>query len=107
MGKLKKTMDLIRSRKAQNTLYDVAVANADRLFQAGDYDLANEEYENASRILPSEQYPKQKINEIVKIKVEAADQGRGVCSVNKKRRTNITMPKTGNRPFLNIRMLQK
>ena len=70
MGKLKKTMDLIRSRKAQNTLYDVAVANADRLFQAGDYDLANEEYENASRILPSEQYPKQKINEIVKIKVE-------------------------------------
>ena len=68
--KLKKTMDLIRSQKASNTLYDVAVANADRLFQAGEYDRANEEYQNASHILPSEQYPKQKINEIVKIKVE-------------------------------------
>ncbi|TRZ70581.1 MAG: hypothetical protein D4R97_08075, partial [Bacteroidetes bacterium] len=69
-GKLKKTMDLLRSMKAQNTLYDVAVANADRLFQAGEYDRAQEEYENASRILPSEQYPKQKINEIIKIKVD-------------------------------------
>ena len=68
--KLKKTMDLIRSQKASNTLYDVAVANADRLFQAGEYDKANEEYQNASHILPSEQYPKQKINEIVKIRVE-------------------------------------
>ena len=68
--KLKKTMDLIRSQKAQNTLYDVAVSSADRLFQEGEYDKANEEYENASRILPSEQYPKQKINEIVKIKVD-------------------------------------
>ncbi|MCX6286862.1 MAG: hypothetical protein NTY96_07095, partial [Bacteroidetes bacterium] len=69
-AKLRKTMDLIRSQKAQNTLYDVAVANADRLLQAGEYDRANEEYDNAARILPSEQYPKQKINEIIKIKVD-------------------------------------
>ena len=68
--KLKKTMDLLRSQKAQNTLFDVAVANADRLFQAGEYDRAKEEYENASRLIPSEQYPKQKINEIIKIKVD-------------------------------------
>ncbi|MEI6884945.1 MAG: hypothetical protein WCO02_10695 [Bacteroidota bacterium] len=68
--KLKKTMELIRSQKAQNTLFDVAIASADRLFQAGEYDRAKEEYENASKILPSEQYPKKKINEIIKIKVD-------------------------------------
>jgi len=68
--KLRKTMELLRSQKAQNTLFDVAVANADRLFQAGDYERAKTEYENASRILPSEQYPKQKINEIIKIQVD-------------------------------------
>ncbi|MCX6284487.1 MAG: hypothetical protein NTW31_09665 [Bacteroidetes bacterium] len=69
-AKLRKTMDLIRSQKAQNTLYDVAVANADRLFQAGELDRASEEYQNASRLLPSEQYPKEKINEIIKLKVD-------------------------------------
>ncbi|MFZ4570883.1 MAG: hypothetical protein ACOYM0_07040 [Bacteroidales bacterium] len=68
--KLKKTMELIRSQKASNTLFDVAVANADRLFAAGDYERARAEYENASHIIPSEQYPKQKINEIVKIMVD-------------------------------------
>jgi len=69
-AKLRKTMDLLRSQKAQNTLYDVAVANADRLFQAGELDRASEEYQNASRLLPGEQYPKEKINEIIKLKVD-------------------------------------
>jgi tetratricopeptide (TPR) repeat protein len=70
INKLKTTMSLLRSQKAQNTLYDVAVANADRLLLAKEYDLAKEEYENASRILPAEAYPKMKINEIIKLKVD-------------------------------------
>jgi len=68
--KLKKTMDLLRSQKAQNTIYDVAVASADKLFQQKEYDKARAEYENASRILPSEKYPKDRINEIVKIQLD-------------------------------------
>jgi tetratricopeptide (TPR) repeat protein len=74
-GKLKKTMDQIRSQKAQNTLFDVAVASADRLFQAGELEKAKTEYENASRILPNDPYPKQKINEIIKIQVDQQLQG--------------------------------
>ena len=69
--KLRKTMEFLRSQKAQNILYDVAVASADKLFQAKEYEKAKLEYENASRILPSEQYSKEKINEIIKIQVDA------------------------------------
>jgi len=68
--RLDNTMNLLRSQKAQNTLYDVAVANADRLLAAKEYDKAKTEYENASGILPNEAYPKAKINEIIKLKVE-------------------------------------
>ena len=69
-AKLQKTMELLRSVKAQNILYDVAVASADRLFQAKEYEKARMEYENAGKILPSEQYPKIRINEIIKILVD-------------------------------------
>ena len=69
-SKLRKTMDLLRSQKAQNILYDVAVASADKLFQEKDYDRARIEYENASKILPKDQYPRNKINEIIKIQID-------------------------------------
>jgi len=68
--KLRKTMNLLRSQKAQNILYDVAVASADKLFQAKDYERARAEYENASKILPQEQYPRDKINEIIKSQID-------------------------------------
>lgn len=68
--KLRKTIDLLRSQKAQNILFDVAVASADKLFLAGDYLKAQQEYENASKLLPDDPYPKNKINEIIKIQVD-------------------------------------
>jgi tetratricopeptide (TPR) repeat protein len=68
--KLKKTMDIIRSQKAQNTLFDVAVAGADKLFQAGDYTRARQEYEKASQLLPGDPYPKNKINEIIRLQAD-------------------------------------
>ena len=68
--KLNKTMELLRSQKAQNILFDVAVSAADKLFQAGDYDKALQEYENAQKLLPGDPYPKNRINEIVKLKVD-------------------------------------
>lgn len=67
---LRKTLDLLRSQKAQNILFDVAVASADKLFQEGDYVKAMQEYENASKLLPGDPYPKNKINEIIKIQVD-------------------------------------
>ena len=69
--KLHKTLDLLRSQKAQNILFDVAISSADKLFQAGDYAKALQEYENASRLLPGDPYPKNKINEIIKIQVDS------------------------------------
>ncbi len=69
-GKLRKTMDLLRSQKAQNILYDVAVASADKLFREKDYDRARIEYENASKMMPKEQYSRNKINEIIKIQID-------------------------------------
>jgi len=69
-GKLKETMDLLRSMKASNILYDVAIASAEKLFQQKDYEKAMAEFENASKILPTEKYPKDRINEIIKIIVD-------------------------------------
>lgn len=68
--KLQKTMELLRSQKAQNILFDVAIAAADKLFQAGDYEKARTEYENAGKLLPGDPYPKNRINEIIKIQVD-------------------------------------
>jgi tetratricopeptide (TPR) repeat protein len=68
--KLNETLTLLRSQKAQNILYDVAIASANKFFEAGDYDKAVTEYQNASKIMPDQMYPKDKINEILKIKVD-------------------------------------
>jgi tetratricopeptide (TPR) repeat protein len=69
-GKLKETMDLLRSMKASNILYDVAIASAEKLFQEKDYEKAMAEFENAGKILPDEKYPKDRINQIIKIMID-------------------------------------
>ena len=63
-------MDLLRSMKATNILYDVAIANAEKLYQDTEYQKAITEFENASKILPNEKYPKDRINQIIKIMVD-------------------------------------
>ncbi len=85
--KLKKTVELLRSQKAQYILYDVAIASADKLFQAGEFSRAQAEYEKASSILPAEVYPKKKINEIIKILVDSQakedDYSRAITAADK------------------------
>ncbi|MCX6268543.1 MAG: hypothetical protein NTW16_14500 [Bacteroidetes bacterium] len=85
--KLRKTLDLLRSQKAQNILFDVAVASADKLFLAGDYVKAMQEYENASKLLPGDPYPKNKINEIIKIQVDnqvkTEEYGKAIANADK------------------------
>ncbi|MCX6248423.1 MAG: hypothetical protein NTW10_11885 [Bacteroidetes bacterium] len=68
--KLKETMDLLRSMKASNILYDVAIASAEKLYQQKDYEKAMAEFGNAAKILPNEKYPKDRINEIIKIMID-------------------------------------
>ncbi|HPS74662.1 MAG TPA: hypothetical protein PLD52_10255, partial [Bacteroidales bacterium] len=68
--RLKETMDLLRAQMAQNILYDVAVANADKFYEAGELDKAKAEYEKASQMLPSDQHAKERLNEIIKIQVD-------------------------------------
>ena len=68
--KLKQTMELIRSGKAQNTLYDMAIASAEKLFQAKEYEKAKTEFEKANKILPTDTYAKERLNEIIKILVD-------------------------------------
>ncbi|MEI6899809.1 MAG: hypothetical protein WCL00_08025, partial [Bacteroidota bacterium] len=67
--KLKQTMDLLRSQKAQNMLYDIAIAGAEKLYQAKEYEKAKSEYEKASKMLPDDKYAKERINEIIRIMV--------------------------------------
>ena len=68
--KLKQTMSLLRAQKASNILFDVAVANADKLFAAKKYTEATQEYQNALKILPDASYPKEQINAIIKIQID-------------------------------------
>jgi tetratricopeptide (TPR) repeat protein len=70
-NRLRETMELLRSLKAQNILYDVTVASADKLFGEKDYEKARKEYEHALQILPGEAYPREKVNQILKIQVDA------------------------------------
>ncbi|HTX88432.1 MAG TPA: hypothetical protein VMC08_05545, partial [Bacteroidales bacterium] len=69
-SKMNETLELLRSQKAKNILYDVTIDSAEKLFAAKEYDKAIEQYENASKILPNEKYPKEKINAIIKIKTD-------------------------------------
>jgi tetratricopeptide (TPR) repeat protein len=68
--RLKQTMELIRSGKAQNTLYDMAIASAEKLFQAKEYEKAKTEFEKANKILPTDTYAKERLNDIIKILVD-------------------------------------
>jgi tetratricopeptide (TPR) repeat protein len=50
--------------KASKSSYDVAIARADNLYSQQDYEQAMEEYKNALRFQPDEQYAKQRISDI-------------------------------------------
>lgn len=68
--KLKETMDYLRSQKATNILYDVAIESAEQLFRAKEYEKARIEYEKASKVLPTDTYAKERINECIKIMID-------------------------------------
>jgi tetratricopeptide (TPR) repeat protein len=61
---LKQEKDRLAAEQAKKKQYDETIARADNLFSARDYSNARLAFGEASRIMPSEAYPKQKIDEI-------------------------------------------
>jgi tetratricopeptide (TPR) repeat protein len=64
-----------RKNEAENQVkYDAAIQEADQLFTSEDLENARTKYEEASGLKPSENYPKEKIDEIEKLLKDKQDQ---------------------------------
>lgn len=61
---------ILASREMAMNLYNQTIASADNLMAAGDFNKAIAEYQSAIAMRPTEQYPKDKIAEIDRIKKE-------------------------------------
>jgi tetratricopeptide (TPR) repeat protein len=70
--KLKETMDKLHEKMAVMSEYNKELTEADRLFRLKEYEEAKVKYEAASKILPDEKYPKEKVDAIEKIFNEKA-----------------------------------
>ncbi len=66
----------LMSRLANQTLYDKRIKTADKAFKKEQYDEALVEYEEAAKLIPSEQYP---LSQIKQIKAVYAEQERLVA----------------------------
>ncbi len=64
---IKKEKKKIAAEKERNLKYNAVIAEADRLFDNGQYDLAIEKYKEAQVVKSIENYPKEKIARIKKI----------------------------------------
>lgn len=65
--RIKEIEDLIANQKKLDENYAAAIAEADNLLTAKDYEKSKSKYEEASGLKPDEKYPKDKIAEIDKI----------------------------------------
>ncbi len=65
--KINEVLELLRSQVSQNNLYAETIINADNLFEENKYNNSLTEYQNALKIFPDRQYPKDRISEINKI----------------------------------------
>ncbi len=68
--RIKEIESILASRAMAMNLYNQTIASADKLMAAGDYNKAISEYQSAIAMRPTEQYPKDKIAEIDRIKKE-------------------------------------
>jgi len=72
--KIEKELALIAEKEKLDKEYLAIIAEADRLFSAGHYDLATSKYAEAQTIKSMEDYPQQRIEEIQRLLVDAAAQ---------------------------------
>jgi len=67
---ISKEQVLIAAEQAKKKQYDELIARADGYFTGKDYPAAKAEYQKASQMLPAEQYPRQRIDEIGRLEAE-------------------------------------
>ena len=72
IAEIDKALAAIADQKAKDDQYKTSIEKADKLLADKSYDPAKAEYQAASAIKPSEQYPKQKIAEIDKALADLA-----------------------------------
>jgi tetratricopeptide (TPR) repeat protein len=65
--RLQETIIKIRDKMLVVEQFSAVIAEADKHFRAGEYDLAKSKYDQAKKILPEDTYPDQQIAEISKI----------------------------------------
>ncbi len=65
--KIRAINEILDDQKTKNILFEVAVTSAEKWYKAADYKRAKAEFENALRIDPSAQYPKDRLAQINKI----------------------------------------
>ncbi|HNS46455.1 MAG TPA: tetratricopeptide repeat protein [Bacteroidales bacterium] len=65
--RIKGIKEILDDQKTKNILFEVAVTSAEKWFKAADYRRAKAEFENALRIDPTAQYPKDRLAQINKI----------------------------------------
>jgi tetratricopeptide (TPR) repeat protein len=65
--RIKVINEILDDQKTKNILFEVAVTSAEKWYKAADYKRAKAEFENALRIDPSAQYPKDRLAQINKI----------------------------------------
>jgi tetratricopeptide (TPR) repeat protein len=65
--RLQETITKIRDKMVVVEQFSAVVAEADKQFKAGQYELAKSKYDEAKKILPEDTYPDQQLNEIKRI----------------------------------------
>ncbi|MBN1414440.1 MAG: hypothetical protein JW973_05020 [Bacteroidales bacterium] len=93
---LRQEQGRLAAEQARKKQYDDAINRADKLFMANDYSNSKTTFEEASRILPDESYPKQKIAEIDKI---VADQQKALADKQAKDKIYNEAVKNGDMYF--------
>lgn len=68
--RLQESINKIRDKMVVVEQFSAVVAEADKQFKAGEYELAKTKYTEAKKILPEDPYPDQQLNEITRIAEE-------------------------------------
>ena len=69
--RLQESINKIRDKMLVVEQFSAIVAEADKQFKAGEYELAKTKYTEAKKILPEDPYPDQQLNEITRIVEES------------------------------------
>jgi tetratricopeptide (TPR) repeat protein len=64
---IKQEQTRLADQQSKKREYDDIITKADGLFSLKDYNSAKDEYQRASRVLPAEQYPRQRVQEIERL----------------------------------------